>query len=242
MKSKSIFILFIQLSVGLTLILSHSFKAKAQSNPMLGLWGVDLVTVGDRDVTPTAKWFRFREDMSCEAGNGWTQNLIGTYTYSDGTFKPTNKNQPLDPFGPFKVTFTDDNMFWEREEEGMRVKVTLSPINKFPAAPADQVIGLWDLQIVKQKGKDITASYDPKGLQYLNVRWTRQYDVRLADGSQTRGFWHMDAHDPRLSLVNYDKEVPVEQYMIYTVGDSLIMESLDKQTVMTYQRILERPS
>ena len=156
-----------QLILFTTLILFTAVTSVAQT--VTGFWGVDEVTVGDRVVTPVAKWFRYEKDFTYRSGNGWTQNDVGSWTFNERTqeFLPMSKRGAPDEFGAFKVSFTSNGMLWEREEEGMPVVVRLSRIEEMPMSPADRISGRWDLLRIEKNALDITSRYDPDDLKNL---------------------------------------------------------------------------
>ena len=91
----------------LFLVLTPISQAIAQQNQIGGFWEVETVQVGDRDVTPVAKWFQINEDGTYQAGNGWMQNDEGTWAYDEQnqTYAPTSKNGLIDEFGAFSLQF-----------------------------------------------------------------------------------------------------------------------------------------
>ena len=44
-----------------------------------GLWEIEKVKVGDKEMTPIARWVRLNPDKSQKSGNGWFQHSIGTW-------------------------------------------------------------------------------------------------------------------------------------------------------------------
>ena len=172
MKTKSIFVL---------LVFALLTSAKAQSP--IGFWTVDQVKVGDRNMTPVAKWFKCEADYTYTAGNGWTQNDKGTRSYDENSneFEPASQNS-VDEYGPFNVQFLEQKMIRERIEDAMNVEVTLSKITEMPMAPKDRIVGNWDSVAAMMGDIDITSSYDPKKSQLLrsesrrtSASWTRTF-------------------------------------------------------------------
>ncbi len=53
---------------------------------------------------------------------------------------------------PFKVTMSQNQMFWERTEEGQNMKVTLVRPSKLPETYGDKILGLWNLENVTGNG------------------------------------------------------------------------------------------
>ena len=48
---------------------------------LIGMWTVIKVMVGNRELTPTAKWFKYESTGKITGGNGNIQNLNGAYTF-----------------------------------------------------------------------------------------------------------------------------------------------------------------
>lgn len=202
--------------------------AIGQKNNVVGLWGVEMVMVGERDVTPVAKWFRINQDGTNQAGNGWLQNSEGTWKYDEQnhTYESINKNGIADEFGPFSIHFEEEKMVWQRDEEGMDVTVTLSRIDELPKAPADLVQGLWDLEQVFEKESDITEDFDAADLYYIFIRWDRIYVERTVEGERTSGFWHMDAHQPHITLISHQDEKKREAWNVDVSDSTLVLTGL----------------
>ena len=104
------------------------------SQHITGLWLVERVQVGEEQMTPVAKWFDIRDDGTCNSGNGWLQNMTGTWSFDKDTseFSATNKFGIKDEAGPFAVEFMGESMLWSRTEEGMDVRVHLTRITTAP--------------------------------------------------------------------------------------------------------------
>jgi hypothetical protein len=204
---------------------SITFSVNAQS--VVGFWGVTEVTVGNRKMTPVAKWFKFSEDGNSTGGNGWTQNSIGTWSYDEKTQElvPTNDLGIIDEFGPFKVHFVSDTMKWTRQEEGMKVMVSLVPIQEMPSAPADLIKGLWTLSKTESPGGNELKDFDPNDKQFIFIRPDMRFRLRYPDDSFCQGFWHMDGHRPIMTLINYDRSIDNQEFAISFENDQLIMKS-----------------
>jgi hypothetical protein len=216
----------------------------AHGQQIIGFWGVDKVTVGEMDVTPVAKWFRINGDGTAAAGNGWLQNWKGTWTFDDEEmlYMPESTTELIDEFGAFKVSFPGNQMTWQREEEGMHVTVLLSRIAEMPMSPADEVRGLWGLETAVKDGKDIMESLDPDNRIYFFIRWDRLFQMRKGDGTKTFGFWHMDGHEPKFFLVNFDKSIEDQVFTVSFEGGKLVMRKEgEEQIVYTSRRLLQFP-
>lgn len=212
MKGKLIYVLIL-------IQLTH-FNSLAQSPA--GFWKVDQVMVGERNLTPVAKWFKYHKDNTSQAGNGWTQNDIGTWTYvkKKKEFLPVSSKGP-DEYGPFKVSYSGGKMTWERIEDGMKVVVHLSPITVMPLSPKDSIAGMWELV-----GKKET----------LFISWTGTYRETKTDGTQSFGYWHMDPHHPIFHLVDFNRDVEVRVFDISFKDDLVTMKPTNSELIMTYKK------
>jgi hypothetical protein len=140
----------ILLSLLLIMISGCSPKKK-----IIGLWQIEKVQMGTQEMTPIAKWTKFNKDRSQESGNGWIQHTVGQWSYSakEKTIIMDNTYGPRDELGGFKVEeIGRNNMVWSRREEGQTVTVKFKRIDKLPTAPANKLIGVWDLKGEYQTG------------------------------------------------------------------------------------------
>lgn len=219
----------------LIILLAIPFSTNAQS--IIGFWTVDEVKVGDKNLTPVAKWFRYHKDKTYEAGNGWTQNDIGTWEYDEAKkeFLPESRNGK-DEYGPFKVKLSDEKMTWERMEDGMMVVVSLSRISEMPMSPKDSIAGNWELISVVNGGKDITSTYDSEKKETIFISWAETYRKTNPDGSHSSGYWHMDAHKPEFHFIDFNREVDFQVFVVSFKEDLLMMQEKEDETVFTYRR------
>ncbi|XOV91793.1 MAG: hypothetical protein ACFHWX_16465 [Bacteroidota bacterium] len=208
--------------VGLLLI--NSFNSYSQSP--VGFWKVDKVMVGDRNLTPVAKWFRYRKDHTYQAGNGWTQNDIGTWIYNKKKkeFLPESGRNGADEYGPFKVSFSSGNMTWERMEDGMKVVVNLSLTAEMPMAPKDSLSGMWEL---------VT---DNATKETLFISWGGNFRKTKTDGSQSFGYWHMDPHHSEFHMIDYNREIPVSVLIVSFKDNRVIMKPKAGGEILTYRK------
>ena len=147
-----------------------------------------------------------------------------------------------DPYGAFKVSFINEKMIWKRQEDGMDVKLTLARINKMPMAPADKVIGLWALTGVKKGNNDITSTFDPSEKQFIFIRPDKRYRLRKSDESIDQGFWHMDAHKPEFTLINYDRTIENKVFVVSFENNQLQLKPKnDSSMLFIYKRINKFP-
>lgn len=191
----------------LIIVLFLSINVFAQNGPT-GLWEVNEVMVGDRNVTPTAKWFVFHEDGSLTSGNGNIENFSGFYQY-DATKKEliqSNGSEP-DPYGSFKTELTDSLMSWERMEDGMKVIVQLTKVDKKPKAPWDLLQGGWiemsDQVTNTETGISSISDLEPSRYFFM---WDRAYRKFNSTGQQIEtGVWHIGGHSHEIwTITNAD--------------------------------------
>lgn len=219
----------------------------ATSQSVIGFWEVKEVMVGEKNVTPVAKWFKIDADGSYTAGNGWLQNAEGTWKYDPrtNTYLPSETNGLKDPFGAFKISFEGkETMRWERDEEGMPVIVTLTRTEKMPRSTADILVGVWDLTDVRENGASVMNTFDPNDSHYIFIRWDRIYVARTPDRTRTTGYWHIDGHKPEVTFISHDETKTPERWRV-TVNDvDLQMEGISEQNksvIRVYKRVNEFP-
>lgn len=212
------------------LILAIGFKAKANFEiTVIGLWEVTSVKVGDKSMTPIAKWSRFNADGTYQSGNGWTQNDAGTFNYDE-------KKQVLvinstygikDPAGAFQVRYDFNGMIWERIEEGMKVTVELKRIGTLPMSPADLLIGLWEKQGEEK--------------EFLYIGPDKRFRLNTAEGRK-RGVWFVHPHRNELTLIPADDQSPYQSFDLKVEAEKLILKSGDSTaTKSEYIRLRQFP-
>lgn len=201
-----------------------------QQLSVVGLWEVQLVTVGEESMTPVARWFEFRADGSQVSGNGWLQNGIGTWQYDAASSKLLTLDEAgqADEFGAFKIAFDQENhMTWERMEEGMRVKVTLTRIEQKPKGPWDKIVGGWECYQLESGASEseLTIQSGAKRFSYF-FRWDKRYRKFDAQGRRIEtGIWHIEAHDPWMWLIPDDGSEKVGQYIAFEGRELVITRS-----------------
>ena len=205
-----------------------SFATYAQKERMIGLWGVEKVAVGGQSMTPVAKWFRINPDGTQQAGNGWLQNKEGVWDYDDenSTFTPVDNLDIEDEFGGFSVSFSNENMLWERVEEGMLVTVTLTSIEKLPMAPSDYLEGLWDLVEITENEESILDSFDSEDKHKIHFRWDRVYINFSPEGERLTGYWHIHGHRPDITLLPHQDNGTVEGWRVAVNEKELLMTGI----------------
>lgn len=234
------------LATAICTIITCSCYAQSEST-LHGLWLMEHVQIGDQEMTPVARWTRILADGTYESGNGWLKSSEGTWTYNetDKAFLPKETNGITDPYGAFTVQPSEDGMTWSRVEDGMEVVVTLKPIDELPKAPSDNVQGLWDLVDAAEGEASALERIDPDGAHYLFIRWDRIYIERDAEGNRGSGYWHMDGHNPVMTLLSHqERQEPQSWNVSFDQQDNLVLKGAsdsNRDQTLTYTRIIEFP-
>ncbi len=216
--------------VRVILLLLLSSNTYAQKEDIIGFWAIEKVTVGEENMTPVAKWTRINADGSYQAGNGWLQNGQGHWQYDTEKkmYLPTDALDIADEFGGFTVSFENNKMNWEREEEGMHVKVTLVPIEKLPMSPADYLEGIWDLVEITESEQSILDDFDEENKHKLFIRWDRIYINFSSEGDRLTGYWHINGHRPEITLLPHQESEKPESWKIKVDDRALIMSGISE--------------
>ena len=174
--------------------------------PVVGLWAVDSVGVGNQAMTPVARWFEFTADGRSFGGNGWGRNSSGMWSFDEeGRLSSIDDVFGADGYDPFTIEMgAPGTMIWRRTEDGNPVTVFLHKIEKMPKAPWDELVGVWMLDKATESGKDATATYDPDDNRRMFMRWDKQYRSFNDGGRRRSGIWYMNAHRPELRLFSDD--------------------------------------
>ncbi|WP_373395891.1 hypothetical protein V8V91_15015 [Algoriphagus halophilus] len=202
------------------ILLLLSIPAQAQKEKVVGFWAVENVKVGEENMTPVAKWFKINQDGTYQAGNGWLQNGEGHWDFDAKTNKYAAQDNldVEDDFGDFDVSFTGEKMIFEREEEGMHVKVILVPTEKLPMSPTDYLEGIWDLVEITENEQSILNEFDGEGKHKLFIRWDRIYINFSPEGKRLSGYWHINGHRPEITLL------PIKEIRALKAGKSKWMK------------------
>jgi hypothetical protein len=218
---------------------------KPQPEIVEGFWLVTKVSVGARDVTPIARWFKLEKGKQT-SGNGWTQHSFGTYKFdkkrSELLFVTTN--EPEDEFGAFKVERKGTLMTWSRKEEGDMVVVELKPITELPMSPADQAKGLWILESAVDRDLDITKTYDPDRKHFLFIRWDRQYVRQINAHERISGYWFFDALCPVITFISENREQEDEVWNVTFDGTKMTLKGSSEnvqEMTLVYVRATDFP-
>lgn len=158
-----------------------------------GLWTVEEVKVGEKTMTPVAKWFQFDANQNLAGGNGGVRNTLGTYKLNatESTVLFHNEAGREDEYGPFVYSITAGNMQFQRVEDGQQVTVVLQRASHIPQAPWDEMVGFWNLK----------EGEAPGNMQSISIRWDRRFVMHTPNGRKG-GIWHIDGHRPILRLIS----------------------------------------
>lgn len=201
-------------------LLTSCAKSKIQ-----GLWQVDRVLAESSEVTPKGRWVRFEKDGRQESGNGWQKHSYGTWDYNKKKITIIDENGPLDEFGHFTVSFEKKQMIWERREDGRRIRVYLSKIEKIPTSHRDKIIGVWDMERALKDGQDATDQFDPFNNRFIFVRWDNTYIDRQGQGSTKSGFYSVHAHREEMEIFYNDAQNTREVWKFEVKADKLYLTS-----------------
>lgn len=210
-------------------------NSAAQTSSLVGFWEMTSVSMGTESMTPIAKWITLKKDHSYTSGNGWIQNSAGSWKFDKETHILTSIDSLgiSEDFAGFKVSFEGKNMIWERQENGMLVKVTLKPITEKPMAPADYLVGLWKLQNNDQSPEDYNRIF---------IRWDRIYNEYVDQKKKTSGYWHINAHKPEVTFLPHQEGKMPETWRISVNKTELVLTGLsdsNKGKQLHYSRLHE---
>ena len=175
-----------------------------------------------------AKWFRINPDGTYEAGNGWLQNGKGTWSFNAETniYTPVVALDIQDEYGGFNVSFDGQKMYWEREEEGISVQVTLVPIETLPMSPADYLEGVWQLVSIDKNGQSVLDDFDKGSAHKFFFRWDRIYIELNPESNRKTGYWHINGHRPEITLLPHQEGGQPESWRIEVNEEDLTMTGI----------------
>lgn len=216
----------------LLLLCFFSLMLSAQEQPPTGFWSIAQVTVGEEIMTPVARWTKISEDGTFTSGNGWLQNMKGTWSWNGelAHYAAHNTLGIADEFGPFTVTRSPGKMTWTRMEDDMKVVVHLEATSELPMAPSDYLQGMWELT-AKDKSEDPAKIF---------FRWDRIYLSFAEDGTRSTGYWHIHGHRPHITMLPHTDGMEPESWKIEANEGSLIMVGIsdaNRDRTLTFRRI-----
>lgn len=216
-----------QLPKILSLFIILTVLASCQSNKMLGLWQAEKVYVGDEEMTPVGRWLRLEEKGKQASGNGWRQHSVGSWTVDEGKLKIENSNGYKDDFPAFDLSMEGDMMYWEREEDGHKIKVVWKPIDQLPQTSADKLLGVWKLS---SSSKSIPIGDN----DYVYFAWDQRFRGLLA-GQKVRGIYQVHSHRNQLNILTLDEKLERRDFKLDEAATELEIEANTVQ--LTFKRI-----
>ena len=160
---------------------------------LVGLWEVQLVTAAGETQTPEAKWFDLQADHYFAGGNGYLQNLAGSWQYDADRNELlfTDQDSVPDPDGPFTVEWVDGQLTLLRTEGETEISVSFQRVEHRPMAIWDKLVGSWLLQTDEADGE-----------QSIFMRWDRLYFAHELEVGGGSGVWYFHPHRPELRLLS----------------------------------------
>ena len=209
-----------------------------------GLWIVKSVMVGKEKMTPNARWARFNSDFTQESGNGRFQHSYGTWNLNPKSKELNIKNSNgLDDLNdPFKVTILQNEMLWERTEEGQNMKVTLVRSLKLPETYGDKILGLWNLQSANGNGDYFEETEKKEINANIFFRWDKRFVIQSEKG-RINGVYNVHGHKPEVELIPYGDEVKRDFWKIQFEENHITLTLLnsEKRVKRKFKRINRFP-
>ena len=217
----------------LIIVIGIAFLSSCEKSPSIeGLWIVKSVTIGDEEMTPDARWMRFNSDLTQESGNGWLQHSVGNWKLDTETNSLTivNKNGIDDPNEPFKITLSNNEMIWQRTEEGQNVIIKLETTLRLPSTSGDKLLGLWKLE--KAVGKGSYFSTSNVNDDYLFFRWDKRFIIGTEKG-RVHGVYNVHGHKPEVELIPYGDQYPRDFWKINFGEKAITLKLLNTDSIVT---------
>lgn len=207
-----------------------------------GLWVVKTVKVGNEEMTPNARWMRFNNDNTQQSGNGWYQHSIGSWNLDEKTqqLSINNTNGLLDKNEPFKIYFENENMIWERTEEGQEITVVLEKSNDLPTTNGDKIMGLWRLE--ESTGNGVFFEKFNKNPESLFLRWDKKF-VLKSDYESIHGVYNVHGHKPEVEFIPYGESFERSFWKFNVDKDQITFTLLNSDSLVQgkFVRIHEFP-
>lgn len=220
--------------VFLTVVLS--FTSCDQPSTIEGLWVVKSVMVGEKKMTPNARWTRFHADQTQESGNGRFQHSYGLWELNQNKNElfiiSTNGLEDSNP--PFMMTLGANEMIWERIEEGQHIKVHLERSTQLPETYADKILGLWLLEKATGNGPYFMESDTNENNEYLFIRWDKRFVIGTKKG-KVHGVYNVHGHKPELELIPYSTPLKRDFWRIEFAENLITLKLLNSDSLVTRQ-------
>lgn len=227
----------------LIIVIGITLLSSCENNPSIeGLWIVKSVTVGEDKMTPNGRWMRFNSDFTQESGNGWFQHSTGEWSLEPDNHELTviNENGLDDPNEPFKVALYNNEMIWERTEEGQTVIVKLERTIELPIISGDKLLGLWKLEKAVGKGSYFSTSKATN--DYLFFRWDKRFVIGTVNG-RVNGVYNVHGHKPEVELIPYGTQYERNFWKVDFAENTITLRLLNTDSIVTrkFIRIHEFP-
>lgn len=198
-----------------------------------GLWIVTSVKVGEEKMTPNARWTRFNADFTQESGNGRFQHSYGSWKLDEKSNELSieNSNGLEDLNNPFVISINENEMIWERTEEGQNIKVTLERASKLPETYGDKILGLWKLEKAISNGNYFTESDTKEINDYIFFRWDKRFVIASEKG-RVNGVYNVHGHKPEVELIPYGDEVERDFWEIQFEENSITLTLLNSEKMV----------
>ncbi|WP_223034365.1 hypothetical protein [Hanstruepera marina] len=210
-----------------------------------GLWIIKSVKVGKEEMTPNARWTRFNSDLTQESGNGRFQHSYGTWNLDkkSNELSIINANGLEDLNDPFVISINENEMIWERTEEGQNIKVTLERSSKLPETYGDKILGLWKLEKVVSNGNYFEESDKKEINGYIFFRWDRRFVIESEKG-RVNGVYNVHGHKPEVELIPYGDQVKRDFWKIQFEENLITLRLLNSDTtvIRQFRRINKFPN
>lgn len=209
-----------------------------------GLWIVKSVKAGEEEMTPNARWTRFNSDLTQESGNGRFQHSYGTWKLNSKSNELSieNVNGLEDLNNPFVISINENEMIWERTEEGQNIQVTLERSSKLPETYGDRILGLWKLEKVIGNGNYFEESGKKEINDYIFFRWDKRFVIKSEKG-RINGIYNVHGHKPEVELIPYGDQVARDFWEIQFEENKITLKLLnsDKTVIRQFKRINKFP-
>ena len=209
-----------------------------------GLWVVNSVKVGDVEMTPNARWTRFNPDLTQESGNGRFQHSYGTWKLNPETNELSIENiNGLDDINdPFKIMIEENEMVWERTEEGQNIKITLVRSSHLPETYGDKILGLWSLENATGTGSYFEQSSKAEANNFIFFRWDKRFVIESEKG-RINGVYNVHGHKPEVELIPYGDQFQRNFWEIQIEDNEITLTLLNTDSIVTrkFRRIHKFP-
>ncbi len=209
-----------------------------------GLWIVKSVKAGEEEMTPNARWTRLNADFTQETGNGRLQHTYGTWKLNPETNELSiqNTNGIEDINEPFRISVHQDEMIWNRTEEGQDVEVTLVRSSQLPETYGDKILGLWGLESATGKGDYFKEPVSKNTKDYIFFKWDKRFVIESEKG-KIYGVYNVHGHKPEVKLIPYGDQFKRDFWKIQYDENHITLNRLNSDTtvVRTFKRIQNFP-